>query len=153
MKGKLPGVSFRSKRSRTPSIQALIVIFISLFILFLWLNFGLTQQIESLGRDIQARTEELQSLERRGDAYRQQISEIESQRNMSERARLLGYQPQAPFFLPMSEPLAEPEGEVPVPGSSSTTLASGEGVQVQAASRLWLLISGRSVEPNSAVAP
>ena len=79
MKGKLPRVSFRSKRSRTPSIQALIVIFISLFILFLWLNFGLTQQIESIGRDIQAKTEELQSLERQGDAYRQEISDKESQ--------------------------------------------------------------------------
>ena len=149
MKGKLPRVSFRSKRSRTPSIQALIVIFISLFILFLWLNFGLTHQIESIGRDIQVRTEELQSLERQGDAYRQEISDKESQRVMSERARLLGYQPQAPFFLPMSEPLAEPESEAPVPGWQSTTLASGEGIQAQTANRLWLLLT----KPDSATAP
>jgi len=153
VKGKLPRVSFRSKRSRTPSIQALIVIFISLFILFLWMNFGLTQQIESIGRDIQAKTEELQSLERQGDAYRQEISDKESQRNMSERARLLGYQPQAPFFLPMSEPLAEPESEAPIPEWQSTTLASGEGVQAQAANRLWLLLTGRSAKPDSATAP
>lgn len=153
MKGKLPRVSFRSKRSRTPSIQALVVIFISLFILFLWMNFGLTQQIESIGRDIQAKTEDLQSLERRGDAYRQEISDKESQRNMSERARLLGYQPQAPFFLPMSEPLAEPESEAPVPEWQSTTPASGEGVQAQAANRLRLLLTGRSAKPDSATAP
>ena len=153
MKGKLPRVSFRSKRSRTPSIQALIVIFISLFILFLWLNFGLTQQIESIGRDIQAKTEELQSLERQGDAYRQDISDKESQRKMSERARLLGYQPQAPFYLPMSEPLVEPESEAPVPAWQATTLASGEGVQVQTANRLRLLLTGRSAKPDSATAP
>jgi hypothetical protein len=129
------------------------VIFITLFILFLWLNFGLTQQIESIGRDIQAKTEELQALEQQADAYRQEISDIESQRKMSERARLLGYQPQAPFFLPMSEPLAEPESKAPVPGWQSTTLASSEGIQVQTADRLWLLLTGRSAKPGSATAP
>jgi len=153
VKGKLPRVSFRSRRSRTPSTQALIVIFISLFILFLWLNFGLTQQIESLGRDIQVKTEELQSLERQGDARRQEISDKESQRNMSVRARVLGYQPQAPYFLPMSEPFAEPESEAPVPEWQSTILASGEGVQAQTANRLWLLLTGRSANPDSATAP
>ena len=153
MKGKLPRVSFKSKRSRTPSIQALIVIFISLFILFLWLNFVLTQQIEALGRDIQVKTEQLQSLERRGDAYRQEISEKGSQRKLSERARLLGYQPQAPFFLPMSEPLAEPESEAPVPGWQSPTLATGEGIQTEQVRRLWLLLTGQSVNPDSATAP
>ena len=153
MKGKLPRVSFRSKRSHTPSIQALIVIFISLFILFLWLNFGMTQQIESLGRDIQAKTEELQSLERQGDAHKQDISDKESQKNMSKRARLLGYLPQAPFFLPVSEPLAEPESEAPVPGWQSVTLASGEGIQARTANRLRLLLTGRSAKPDSATAP
>jgi cell division protein FtsB len=153
VKGKLPRVSFKSKRSRTPSIQALIVIFISLFILFLWLNFVLTQQIEALGRDIQVKTEQLQSLERRGDAYRQEISEKGSQRKLSERARLLGYQPQAPFFLPMSEPLAEPESEAPVPGWQSPTLATGEGIQTEQVRRLWLLLTGQSVNPDSATAP
>jgi cell division protein FtsB len=153
VKGKLPRISFRSKRSRTPSTQALIVIFISLFILFLWLNFVLTQQIESIGRDIQVKTEELQALEQQGDAYRQEISDIASQRKMSERARLLGYQPQAPFFLPMSEPFAEPESEAPIPGRQAVTLASGEGVQARTANSLWLLLTGRSTGPDSATAP
>ena len=153
MKGKLPRVSFKSKRSHTPSIQALLIIFISLFILFLWLNFVLTQQIEAIGRDIQVKTEQLQSLERQGDAYRQEISEKGSQRNLSERARLLGYQPQAPFFLPVSEPLAEPESEAPVPGWQSPTGATGEGIQAEQARRLWLLLTGRSVNPDSATAP
>ena len=153
MKAKLPRVSFRSKRSRTPSIQALVITFIVLFILFLWLNFGLTQQIESIGRDIQVKSKELQSLEQRGDAFRQEISDKESQKNMSDRARLLGYQPQAPFFLPMKEPLLEPESEDPATGGQSATLASSEGIQVQTANNLWLLLTGRSAGPDSATAP
>jgi hypothetical protein len=153
VKGKLPRVSFRSKRSRTPSIQALIVIFVSLFILFLWLNFVLTQQIETIGRDVQVKSAELESLERQGDAYRQAISLKGSQRNMSERARLLGYQPQAPVFLPMSEPLAEPVGEAPVAPRTSSALASSEGVPSQTASKLWLLLTGRLLEPEVETAP
>ena len=153
MKVKLPRVSFRSKRSRTPSFQSLVIIFVVLFILFLWANFGLSQQIESMGRDIQAQTKELKSLEQQGDAYRQDISETGSQKNMSQRARLLGYQPQAPFYLRMTEPLAEPESEAPVPGGQASTPASSEGIQAQTASSLWLLLSGRSAQLDSATAP
>ena len=153
MKGKLPRISFKSKRSRTPSIQALIVIFVTLFILFLWLNFGLTQQIESIGREIQVKTEVLQSLEQQGDANRQDISEIESQQNMSERARLLGYEPQAPFYLPMTEPLAEPESETRVPGPQSVTLVSSEGIPAHTANSLLMLLTGRSTKLDSATVP
>ena len=153
MKAKLPRVSFRSKRSRTPSIQALVIIFIVLFILFLWLNFGLTQQIESIGRDIQVKSNELQSLEQEGEALRQDISAIGSQSNMSQRARVLGYRPQAPRFLNMTEPLVEPESEAPAPGGQSATLASSEGIQAQTANNLWLLLTGRSAGPDSATAP
>jgi hypothetical protein len=153
VKGKLPRVSFGSKRSHTPSIQALIVIFITLFILFLWLNFGLTQQIESLGRDIQVKTQELKSLKQEGDAYKQQLSENGSQRNMSKRARVLGYEPQAPHYLLMTEPLVEPESGVPVPAEQSSTLAGSEGGQAHGANNLWLLLTGRSVGPDSATAP
>ena len=153
MKGKLPRVSFKSKRSRTPSIQALIVIFITLFVLFLWLNFGLTQQIESIGRDIQVKTKELEALKQQGDAYKRDISEEGAQRNMSERARLLGYQPQAPHYLLMTEPLVEPESEAPVPGEQSFTLAGSEVNQAQTANGLWLLLTGRSAPPDSATAP
>jgi cell division protein FtsB len=153
VKGKLPRISFKSRRSRTPSVQALIVIFISLFILFLWLNFVLTQQNESIGREIQATTKELQSLERQGDAYRQEFSEKESQKNMSERARLLGYQPQTPFFLSISQPLAQPVSEAPVPVWQSATLASSEGLQAQTSNRLWILLARQFAEPESATAP
>jgi hypothetical protein len=153
LKGKLPRVSLNSKGSRTPSTQALIVIFISLFILFLWLNFVLTQQVEMIGRDIQVKSEELQSLQRQGDAYRQEISVKGSQWNMSEKARLLGYQPQAPVFLRMSEPLAEPVSEAPALAGQSSALASSEGMQVQTASRLWLLLTGQLLGPEIETAP
>ena len=153
MKGKLPRVSFGSKRSHTPSIQALIVIFITLFVLFLWLNFGLTQQIELIGREIQVKTQDLKALEQEGDAYKQEISEEGSQRNMSKRARVLGYEPQAPHYLLMTEPLVEPESEAPVPAEQSSTLTSSEGGQAHGANNLWLLLTGRSVQPDSATAP
>jgi hypothetical protein len=153
VKGKLPRVSLSSKGSRTPSTQALIVIFISLFILFLWLNFVLTQQVEMIGRDIQVKSEELQSLQRQGDAYRQAISVNGSQWNMSEKARLLGYQPQAPVFLRMSEPLAEPVSEAPAPAVESSALESSEDMQVQTSSRLWLLLTGQLLGPEIETAP
>jgi hypothetical protein len=153
VKGKLPRVSLSSKGSRTPSTQALIVIFISLFILFLWLNFVLTQQVEMIGRDIQVKSEELQSLQRQGDAYRQAISVNGSQWNMSEKARLLGYQPQAPVFLRMSEPLAEPVSEAPAPAVQPSALASSEDMQVQTSSRLWLLLTGQLLGPEIETAP
>lgn len=153
MKGKLPRISFRSRRSRTPSTQALIVIFVTLFILFLWFNFGLANQIESIGRDIQTRTEELESLERQIDARRQEIAVNGSQVKMSERARLLGYQPQAPFFLQVAEPFAEPVSEVTPPTAQSATAAIGEGVQGRAANRLLLLLTGELANSESATAP
>jgi len=59
-----PTISYTAKGSNPP-IQLILVIFVALFILFLWLNFVLTQEIESIGREIQARTEELQAAERR----------------------------------------------------------------------------------------
>lgn len=151
MKRKLPRVSFSSRRSRTPTAQVLIVTFVLLFVLFLWLNFVLMQQTESIGRDMQAKAEQLKSLQRQGDAYRQEIAIKASQLNMAERARLLGYQPQAPLFLPISEPLAEPVSEAPV--GQTTTLASGVDVRDSTANPLWLLLTGQLLGPESRTAP
>ena len=152
MKVKLPRLSFRSRRSRIPSIQSLIVIFITLFVLLLWFNFALAQRIESTGRKIQTGTEELGLIERESDAYRREIAEAMSQAKISERARLLGYQPQAPIFLTMGEPLAEPVSAAPPPAGQSTTLASGAG-EDDAAHRLLLLLSGKLGNSGSVTAP
>lgn len=153
VKGKLPRISFRSRRNRTPSTQALIVIFITLFILFLWFNFGMAQQIESIGREIQAKTEKLESIERYMDARRQEIAVEGSQAKMSARARVLGYQAQAPFFLRVAEPLPESVSEASPPARQSTAAGIGEGVQGRAANRLLLLLSGQLANSEFAVAP
>lgn len=153
MKGKLPRIFSISRRGRTPSIQALTVAFITLFILFLWFGFGLTQQIESMGRQLQVKTEELEKLRRQADAYRREISARGSQFNMAERARLLGYQPQAPFFLPVSEPLAEPASELPSPSGQATIHAGSASAEGHATNQLLLLLSSGIAEPESVTAP
>jgi hypothetical protein len=136
-----------------PTIQALIVIFVLLFILFLWLNFALAQRTESVGREIQVKTEELESLERRGDALRKEISVEASQERMAARARALGYQPQAPFFLPMAEPLVENESEAPAPVEQPATISRSEDAVTPAANKLLLLLSGPVVGPAFETAP
>lgn len=151
MKRKLPRMRFRSERSRTQAAQALIVISVFLFVLFLWLNFVLAQQSELLGREIQLKTDDLQSLERQGDALRKEIAITTSQQAIAERARLLGYQPQTPFFLSMSEPLAEPSTEASA--GQIATLASGEGGDTPYSSKLLLLLTSPFLGPESETAP
>ena len=153
MTRRLPRLRLRARRSRIPTIQALIVIFVLMFILFLWLNFALAQRTESVGREIQAKTQELESLERRGDALRKAISVEASQERMAARARVLGYQPQAPFFLPMSEPLVESVSEAPAPVEQSDTVASGDNGATPAANKLLLLLRGPVVGPAFETAP
>ena len=151
MKGKLPRMRFKSERGRTPTAQALTVIFVLLFILFLWLNFVLAQQTESIGRELQIKTDQLQSLERQGDALRQAIAVKASQQKMADRARVLEYQPQAPFFLPMSEPLAEPA--TGAQAGQSTALAGSEGDEPPVSSKLLLLLTSPFLGPESETAP
>jgi len=153
VKGRLPRIFLISRRGRTPSIQALIVAFITLFILFLWFGFGLTQQIESMGHQLQVKTEELEKLQRQADAYRRDISTRSSQFNMAERARLLGYQPQAPFFLPVSEPLAEPGSELPSPSGQATIQAGSASAEGPATNQLLLQLSSELSDPESVTAP
>jgi cell division protein FtsB len=149
----MPRLRLRARRSRIPTIQALIVIFVLLFILFLWLNFALAQRTESVGREIQVKTQELESLERRGDALRKAISVEASQERMAARAHVLGYQPQAPFFLPMSEPLLETVSEAPAPVEQIATLSSSGNAATPAANKLLLLLRGPIVGPAFETAP
>ena len=153
MKRRLPRLRLRARRSHIPTIQALIVIFVLLFIFFLWLNFALAQRTESVGREIQAKTQELESLERRNDALRKAISIKASQKSMDARARVLGYQSQAPFFLPMSEPLVESVSEARVPVEQSESHASGGNAATPAANKLLLLLSGPILGPASETSP
>ena len=153
MKSKLPRIFSISKRRRTLSVQALIVAFLTLFILFLWFSFGLAQQIESMGRQLQVKTERLELLQRQADEYRRDISVKGSQYNMAERARQLGYQPQAPFFLLIEEPLAEPASEAAPPGGQGAIYAGDASTGGQTTDQLMLLLTGGFADSDAAAVP
>jgi cell division protein FtsB len=111
----------------SPSIQVILVVFVALFILFLWLNFVLTQEIESIGREIQAKTEELQTMERRQDVLLKEISVISSQERMADQAWTMGYQPQTPVYLSVAEPLGQAAGEITeYGGQPAASVSAGE---------------------------
>lgn len=121
--------STQLKRIRTsPSIQLVLVIAVALFILFLWLNFALTQEIESIGREIQEKTQELEAMERGRDSLLKDISKASSQLEMADKAWDLGYRPQTPVFLLVVEPLARAtDGAAASQEWSVSTTAEGEG--------------------------
>jgi cell division protein FtsB len=112
----LSSTLLKQGRNHRPSMQAVLVIFIALFVLFLWFTFVLNQEIESIGRQIQERTDELRANERRREAILKEISASESQRDMSRRAEQLGYQPQVPIYLPVTKPLAGARRDGPAHG-------------------------------------
>jgi cell division protein FtsB len=131
--------STQLKQIRTsPSIQLVLVIAVVLFILFLWLNFALTQEIESIGREIQEKTRELQAIERRQDSLLKEISETSSQLEMADKAWDLGYRPQTPVFLPVVEPLARAtDGTM---ANQDWSLSAAAGVEGAAQQSLPLLV-------------
>jgi hypothetical protein len=121
MAGHLPSTTFKKR----PSIAVILIIYAALFILFLWFNFVLSQEIESVGREIQVRTEDLGASLRQRDALLKEISAIGSQQRMSERATEMGYQPQTPVFLSVAEPLVQASGDAAKTGMQSASFESG----------------------------
>lgn len=111
MTEQLPPGAFKGRRTRGPSLQAVLVAFISLVILFLWLNFVLTQEIESMGREIQVRNQDLSALERQNEALLGEISVAGSERNLAQRAKSLGYGPDMPVYLTIHEPIIGPSSD------------------------------------------
>jgi hypothetical protein len=89
-------------------------VFLALLILFLWLHFIVAQENEMIGREIQARTEDLARIERENMALRRQVAAAWAEPEMARRARSLGYQPQQPLYILLSQPL------VPAAGGSRT---------------------------------
>jgi hypothetical protein len=122
--GQLNGSSNR-KRIASPSMQTTTVVFVALFVLFLWLNFVMAEQIESRGRAIQVKTEELRTIERQQKALLKEISVAGSEQRMAEEAKALGYRPQTPIYLAVAQPLAQSRGE----------LVGSEGVLAAVASK------------------
>jgi cell division protein FtsB len=125
----------------SPSIQVILVVFVALFILFLWLNFVLTQEIESIGREIQAKTEELQVIERRQGVLLKEISVIGSQERMAEQAWLVGYRPQTPVYLSVAEPLGQAASEATEYGGQPAASVSAGEQSAERTRSLWDLLA------------
>jgi hypothetical protein len=121
-------------------LQAVLIAFISLVILFLWLNFVLTQEIESIGREIQVKREELRALERQNDALLREISVAGSERNLAQRAKALGYRPDVPVYLAVEEPIARSAEDAAQMGSLSSSLTAEER-QTRQSDPLWSLLN------------
>jgi cell division protein FtsL len=138
------------------SLQVIVAITVALLILFLWMRFIVALQIESTGRQIQSKTEELERLQRSNAALQRDIAESMSQETLSERAQAVDYQLQPPAYLVISEPLIEPDKEAA--GASiwlPTAESDGEPSLPQAAlapGALAHILDG-SEEPGSASQP
>jgi hypothetical protein len=118
--------ALKRKHGASPPIQATILVFLGLFVLLLWLDFVMAQQIESRGREIQVKTEELHTIERRQKALLKEISAAGSEQRMAEQAAALGYRPQTPIYLPVAHALSQSTGNPMGSGETSTTAARGE---------------------------
>ncbi len=137
---QLPTGVIRRRQTRGPSLQAVLVAFVSLVILLIWLNFVLTQETESIGREIQMKTEELRAVERRNGALLGEISEAGSERTLAERAEALGYGPDMPVFLTVDEPILETTGDAWDTGGAFASLTEEER-QVLSFDPLWDLLN------------
>lgn len=140
MTSHLPSIP--SKRGqKSPSLQVILIASVALFILFLWLNFVLTQRIESIGREIQVKTAELDAAERRHGALLKEICEVGSEQEMANMAFTLGYRPQTPVYVVVGGPFVQASSKVVASGGQSATLPDGEewGATVEANNLLGVL--------------
>jgi hypothetical protein len=90
-----------------PSLQAVIVVFIALFILFGWRHLILTLEIALTGREIQIKTEELEAITRHKSSLQQQISTLESPAVLAPAAYEMGFADRAPLYVPLPGELAD----------------------------------------------
>jgi len=104
-----PSALFERHRPTSPALQFALAAVVALLILSLWLHLFLALEIESIGRDIDVRTEELERLQRENLARVGQITLLESQRRMAGEATAMGFRPQQPLYLAVDHPLAQPE--------------------------------------------
>lgn len=139
MTKQLPSDPFNGRRARGPSLQAALIAFISLVVLFLWLNFVLTQEIESMGREIQVRNEELRALERQHDALLREISVTGSERNLAQRANALGYRTDMPIYLMIDEPIMASTNDTSAAEEFFASLTAEER-RAQQSDPVWALL-------------
>jgi hypothetical protein len=128
-----PSALRERKGNQSPSLQFAVAAVVALLILSLWLRFFLAMEIEGIGRQIDARTEELEGLQRANLSTMQTITQLESQHRMAGEAIALGFRPQQPLYLAVSRPLASPAGQA---GESAFltiwSLAAREGTALAA---------------------
>lgn len=101
-----PGAKPISVVATSSGAGVVLGVLVALLILFYWLHFLVAHENESIGRKIQAQTEELARIERVNMALRQQVATTYAEAVMAERARALGYRPQQPLYLLVDRPLA-----------------------------------------------
>jgi hypothetical protein len=143
----LPSIPSRRGR-KSPPLQVILIAFVALFILFLWLNFILTQKIESIGREIQVKTVELKTVERRHEALLKEICEVASEQEMANMATALGYRPQTPVYVAVGWPLVQASSDV-VAGGGRFAALSGEAEDRPAVAANDLLgLLARQIEPS-----
>ncbi len=105
---------FERNRPKNAGLQFALAAVIALLILSLWLHLFLALEIESMGRDIDVKTEELERLQRANLAMMNQITLLDSQRRMASEATAMGFGPQRPLYLAVDQPLASPASPVQV---------------------------------------
>jgi hypothetical protein len=133
--------SIPSKRGpKSPPLQVILIAFVALFILFLWLNFVLMQEIEAIGREIQVKTAELKTVERRHEALLREICEVGSEQEMANMATGLGYRPQTPVYMVVGKPLVQASTDVAASSGQFAALSGEEdGGALEADDLLGLL--------------
>jgi hypothetical protein len=138
-----PPLLFRYVPGTGPSVTVILAVFVALFVLLLWLHFILAQQIESIGRDIQVGTQELQRIERHNQELQRQIAIAGSQKRLAIQAQSLGYRPQKPVYLRVNEPLPPDTTSLRGPGSSMSELLLGLGDSLPETSPTWDTLSNQ----------
>lgn len=137
MSRQQPPALFRYRPDTGPSLTVVLAAFVALFVLFLWLHFIVAQQIESVGRDIQVRTEELHKIERHIQDLQRQIAIAGSQKRLAIQAQSLGYQPQKPVYLRVEEPLPPDKTSIEGPGVRMSSLLFGFTSSLTKTSPTW----------------
>lgn len=105
----------------TPSLRAVIAVFIALFILFGWLHLILTLEIALTGREIQIKTEELEAITRHKSSLQEQISTLGSPAVLAPAAHEMGFADRTPLYVPLPDELADQNS-----GDGSAWQASSE---------------------------
>jgi cell division protein FtsB len=102
---------FERHRPKSSAIQYGLAAVVALLILSLWLHFFLALEIEGIGRDIGAKAEELERLQRANLATMGQITVLESERRMASEATAMGFRLQQPLYLTVNRTLARPAAQ------------------------------------------